>query len=127
MGTYCLVALAVSPHYPADMGYMVPDHPTDTRTAALDVIVRWAEHLPQPGIHAALRELAMDLDAEAAFDGLGWDDARGLAQWVVMTVLTGTEIPATVDPPWSDPAAVAHSIDICRPLAHHVRTTIDGQ
>lgn len=63
MGTYCLVALAVSPHYPADMGYMVPDHPTDTRTAALDVIVRWAEHLPQPGIHAALRELAMDLDA----------------------------------------------------------------
>jgi hypothetical protein len=127
MGTYCLVALAVSPHYPADMGYMVPDHPTDTRAAALDVIVRWAEHLPQPGIHAALRELAMDLDAEAAFDGLGWDDARGLAQWVVMTVLTGTEIPATVDPPWSDPAAVAHSIDICRPLAHHVRMTIDGQ
>lgn len=109
------------------MGYTAPDHPPDTRAAALDVIVRWAEHLPQPHVHAALRELAMDLDAEAAFDGLDWDDARGLAKWVVMTVLTGTEIPAKVDPPWGDPTAVARSLDICRPIAEHARMSIGGR
>ena len=60
--------------------YVVPDHPADPETAALELIVRLpADLLQTDAFTSALQDSCTLLDAEGAFDGLSWADAKAIA------------------------------------------------
>jgi hypothetical protein len=64
--------------------YAVPDDPADPEAAAYELIVRLPEAvLRDSGVREILQELAAMLDAEAAFDGLSWHDAKHAASAIV--------------------------------------------
>jgi hypothetical protein len=67
--------------------YVVPDHPADPETAALELIVRLpADLLQTDAFTSALQDSCTLLDAEGAFDGLSWADAKAIAAVVAFDV-----------------------------------------
>jgi hypothetical protein len=69
--------------------YTVPDSPADPEAAALELIVR----LPADILHTgAFRDVLQDYcsvsDAEGAFAGLSWADAKNIAAAVSFDVVT---------------------------------------
>ena len=67
--------------------YIVPDAPTDPESAALELIVRLPSSLSDRlavaaqnfGLVEILQDYCSVLDAERAFEGLPWDDAKAIA------------------------------------------------
>ena len=65
--------------------YTVPDDPPDPETAALELLVRMPELVGKgsPSVRAVLQEFAGLLQAENAFTGLSWHDAKHAAVAIV--------------------------------------------
>jgi hypothetical protein len=60
--------------------YTVPDSPADPAAAALELIVRFPETiLHTDAFRPVLQDYAGALDAEGAFTGLSWSDAKNIA------------------------------------------------
>lgn len=67
--------------------YVVPDNPQDPEAAALELIVRLPSSLSDrltaaaaaTGLTEILQDYCSVLDAERAFTGLSWDDAKTVA------------------------------------------------
>jgi hypothetical protein len=60
--------------------YTVPDSPADPEAAALELIVRLpAEILHSEGFTPTLQDYCAPLQAEGAFAGLSWPDAKAVA------------------------------------------------
>jgi hypothetical protein len=67
--------------------YIVPDNPADPEAAALDLIVcmpssiseRLAAEVAEAGLTEILQDYCGALDAEGAFAGLAWADAKPIA------------------------------------------------
>ena len=74
--------------------YADPDDPADPHAAALELIVRLPEVvMGDSGARTVLQELAAMLDAEAAFAGMSWHDARHAATAIVVDALGRDDAP----------------------------------
>jgi len=60
--------------------YTVPDSPADPAAAALELLVRFpGTILHTDAFRSVLQDYAGALDAEGAFTGLSWSDAKNIA------------------------------------------------
>jgi hypothetical protein len=74
--------------------YTVPNDPADVETAALELIVRVPEVvMGDSGARETLQELAALLDAEDAFAGMAWFDARHAATVIMADALGRDDAP----------------------------------
>lgn len=68
--------------------YVVPDDPADPHAAALELIVRLPEAITGDAAARGLFQyLAAMLDAENAFTGMSWHDAKNAATAIMADVL----------------------------------------
>jgi hypothetical protein len=69
--------------------YAVPTNPTDVEAAALELIVRLpADILHTTAFTTVLQDYCSVLDAEGAFAGLTWADAKNIAAAVAFDAVT---------------------------------------
>jgi hypothetical protein len=67
--------------------YTVPDSPADPCAAALELLVRFPETiLHTDAFRPVLQDYAGALDAEGAFTGLSWSDAKNIAAAVAFDI-----------------------------------------
>src|SRR3982074_750166 len=67
--------------------YVVPDSPADPAAAALELLVRFPETiLHTDAFRPVLQDYAGALDAEGAFTGLSWSDAKNIAAAVAFDI-----------------------------------------
>jgi hypothetical protein len=105
--------------------YVVPDDPADPHAAALELIVRLPETvLHDGGARTVLQELTGMLDAEDAFAGMSWHDAKHAATAIVIDALRRDDAPGflraraeraldgTDNMSWDDRAKMAHTLSI---------------
>jgi len=60
--------------------YTLPDNPANPEAAALELLVRFPETiLHTDAFRPVLQDYAGALDAEGAFTGLSWSDAKNIA------------------------------------------------
>jgi hypothetical protein len=110
---------------PNNAAYVVPDDPANPEAAALELIVRLPETVLQDtGAREALQELTGMLDAEAAFAGMTWRDARHAAAAIMVDALERDDAPerlraraervldGTDGMGWNDPAKMARALSI---------------
>ncbi|MDT5091386.1 MAG: hypothetical protein QOH60_749 [Mycobacterium sp.] len=105
--------------------YVVPEAPSDPEAAALELIVR----LPVDILHTdafgpVLQDFCSVLDAEGAFAGLSWADAKNIAAAVSFDVCTRDDasdflrnrarnvLAGTDNMPWCDREGSARALNI---------------
>lgn len=106
--------------------YTVPDNPADPEAAALELIVRIPGELlghDSPPTEV-LQDFASLLDAEGAFAGLSWHDARHAASVIMVDAINQADAPAvllrraervldgTDNMPWDDRVGMARALRI---------------
>jgi hypothetical protein len=112
--------------------YTVPDTPADPEAAALELIVRLPSSLSARlavaaqnfGLVEILQDYCSVLDAEGAFAGLSWSDAKQIAAAVSFDVVTREDaadfilnrarnvLAGTDNMPWQNRELVARALNI---------------
>ena len=101
----------------------VLDNPAKPEAAALELIVRLPEAIMgDSGVRVILQELAALLDAEAAFTGMSWHDAKHAATAIVVDALGRDDAAGCLRAraqrvghdgmAWDDPAKMARALSI---------------
>jgi hypothetical protein len=108
---------------PNNAAYVVPDDPADPQAAALELIVRLPEVvMNDSGAREALQELTAMLDAETAFAGMSWHDAKHAAAAIMVDALERDDAPERLRAraqrvghdgmTWDNPAKMARALSI---------------